>query len=344
MLSHLLTRRPLRLALLALSTALPLAACWLVEPSFAVLVPLAAMRLVHEGSGRLFWGIAPALLLPLFIRQGDLAPYLLAAGCGIVIYILLARYSSRLAAVESENERLLAFNETLRHDAARTAEYEEQLRHLSQLEERARLAQDIHDRVGHAIAGGIIQLEAASTVLERDRESARAMMRNTVNALREGMESIRSALRGIKPATEQLGIRRIKTMLDGFAASNPISARLTHSGDLAAITQPQWKVILDNVRECLTNTMLHSGARSMRVGIEVLNRIVKVEARDDGRGAYEVRKGLGLVGMEERTGGLGGKVIFDGSKGFSVIMLLPIATAGSTAEGGANAHSSTDRR
>lgn len=49
-----------------------------------------------------------------------------------------------------------------------------------------------------------------------------------------------------------------------------------------------------------------------------------MEARDNGKGETVVKKGMGLAGMEERTGAAGGKLIIDGSDGFSVITLLPV--------------------
>jgi len=51
---------------------------------------------------------------------------------------------------------------------------------------------------------------------------------------------------------------------------------------------------------------------------------VKAEVSDNGHGAFIVKKGLGICGMEERSGRIGGKVVVDGSKGFSVITLLPM--------------------
>jgi signal transduction histidine kinase len=48
---------------------------------------------------------------------------------------------------------------------------------------------------------------------------------------------------------------------------------------------------------------------------------------DNGKGAGKVKKGLGILGMEERAASAGGTVIVDGSRGFSVITLLPIRQA-----------------
>lgn len=67
------------------------------------------------------------------------------------------------------------------------------------------------------------------------------------------------------------------------------------------------------------------------------NKVIKAEIKDDGIGAFHIKKGLGLKGMEERVAGVGGKVVFDGSKGFSVITLLPIEEVG-------NGHQGADSR
>ncbi|HBP64672.1 MAG TPA: two-component sensor histidine kinase, partial [Desulfosporosinus sp.] len=86
----------------------------------------------------------------------------------------------------------------------------------------------------------------------------------------------------------------------------------------------QWKVITDNLGESLTNALKYSGATMISLKIEVLNKFVKAEVSDNGHGAFIVKKGLGICGMEERSGRIGGKVVVDGSKGFSVITLLPM--------------------
>jgi signal transduction histidine kinase len=56
----------------------------------------------------------------------------------------------------------------------------------------------------------------------------------------------------------------------------------------------------------------------------VLNTLIKVEILDNGKGAQKVIKGLGIIGMEERTAAVNGTIIVDGSRGFSVTTLIPI--------------------
>jgi signal transduction histidine kinase len=58
--------------------------------------------------------------------------------------------------------------------------------------------------------------------------------------------------------------------------------------------------------------------------MKVLNKLIRVEVKDNGSGADKIKKGLGIIGMEERAASIHGKVIIDGTNGFSVTTLLPI--------------------
>lgn len=70
--------------------------------------------------------------------------------------------------------------------------------------------------------------------------------------------------------------------------------------------------------------MKYADATVISIDIHVLNKMVKVQVKDNGKGATLVKKGLGIMGMEERTASVNGKIIVDGTSGFSVTMLLPI--------------------
>jgi signal transduction histidine kinase len=241
----------------------------------------------------------------------------------LIIFLLATRLSNSLTALKSANERLKNRNEELSKRLDAGSEYENQVRYLSQLEERNSLAQKIHDKVGHTLAGSIIQLEAAGMILDRDREKATGMIRTVTENLKEGMESIRSTLRSIKPAPEQLGINRLKVLLDEFSMNHAMKTVLTFNGSLDSISHTHWKIIMDNTKEALTNALKYSSASMITVRLEVMKKLIKAEVRDNGRGALSFLKGMGLTGMEERTENAGGKLILDGSNGFSVITLLP---------------------
>lgn len=301
----------------------------LFNPLFALFIPLTGAELVIAYAGAARFTPAPAVLGLLPLPTALWPEYLLCAAFSLLVLALATRTRARIEALVRENESLRTANETQRRRIVAGEEYEHQVRRVVQLEERNRLAREVHDRVGHAITGSVVQLEAASALLASDPSRAGRMVKRSIEVLREGMESVRSTLRGIKPKPEELGVGRLRSVLDRFTAASSIQSRLTYAGDTSSIGLARWAVIIDNTREALTNIVKHSGASRVTMSIEILAKLLKVEIRDDGRGAYTVKKGLGLRGIEERTQEEGGTLIIDGSSGFSLIALFPREEGGS---------------
>lgn len=324
MLSHVFRKPLLRIAMLLAALAVIAVSAALLNDLFIFLLPLAILELLEAYTEDIRLWVAAILFSALLSPSKLLAEYLLISLLCLLVFVLIFKIYAATAALKSENDRLREQNDALYGRLDMGNEYENQVKYLTQMEERNSLAQSIHDKVGHTIAGSLIQLEAASMIIDTDREKARSTLESVINHLKDGMESIRSTLRNIKPAPEQLGINRLKVMLDEFSLNNPIKAGLSYKGKLDAITNLHWKIIMDNVKEAMTNALKYSSASSLGIGIEVMNKLVKVEVRDNGAGVLTFKKGLGIAGMEERTEAAGGKLIIDGSSGFSIIMLLPV--------------------
>lgn len=203
-------------------------------------------------------------------------------------------------------------------------EYENQVIYTSKLEERNKISQQLHDKVGHTISGSLMQLEAVKLLMDKDKEKANMFLDNTIEVLRQGMESIRIVLHSIKPASEQMGVNKIKLMLNKVSSRSNVKCNLIYNGNLQRISYLQWKIIDDSLKECITNTIKYSKATKITVNIEIFNKIIRVEIKDNGIGAFKIKKSMGIKGIEERCEQIMGKVIIDGSSGFSVILILPI--------------------
>ncbi len=322
-LSYLFKRALFRRGCRVLSIILLIVSAWTLNSLLILFIPIDVLELAASTIGRWKkWFFV--LLLPVCLcAEGIIAEYVIISFLSFLIALPVGMYSARIATQKETMEALREKNESLVKQIDTGNEYEAQVRYLSQMEERNNLAQKIHDKVGHTLAGSIIQLEAAQVVLGRDNDKAAGIICTVTENLKDGMESVRSTLRCIKPPPEQLGINRLKLLLDEFSFNNTMNTVLTFEGSLEIITYRQWKTILENTEEALTNALKYSGATHIHVKLEVLNKLVKMEVKDNGKGALYLKKGMGLLGMEERAENTGGKLIIDGSNGFSVITLLP---------------------
>lgn len=197
-----------------------------------------------------------------------------------------------------------------------------QMAYITQVTERNKLAQALHDKVGHLLAGNIMQLEAIKIILPRDKDKGMLMIEQVADSLRGGMEEIRHTLKGIKPASSENGLTQIKEELQIFQSKTGIKPKLIYVGDLESIDLEMWQAIILNLRETVTNFIKYSKGDAFSISIEVMNKFIKVRFKDNGLVEQTLSKNLGLMGIEERTLNVGGKLIINTDEGFETIMLI----------------------
>ncbi|MDQ1144171.1 signal transduction histidine kinase [Bacillus sp. SORGH_AS 510] len=313
--------------LLILTIGLSVLSYVLVLPLFCLFLPLAIIELaaefVHSRLTLLIVSMVPILYIKV-----ELQPiYSLVTILCFLIFTMAHLYQEKLEKNEAQIDTMRKTLHRLTKNINENTEYIRQSEYTFKLEERNRISQEIHDKIGHSMTGALFQMEAAKRLMESDKQKATELLQNAINISKEGIEKIRMTLKNMKPPTEQVGINRMKLLLDDFNAKQSIKTVLTYEGNLDHITPIQWKIIHENVTESLTNAMKYSGATLVSVDVKVLNKIIRVEVKDNGVGTEMIKKGLGIMGMEERTASVDGKIIVDSTHGFSVTTLLPITQA-----------------
>jgi signal transduction histidine kinase len=210
------------------------------------------------------------------------------------------------------------------------------------IEERARIARELHDVVAHRVSLMTVQAGAAKAVAAEDPESALKAMGAVEEAGRQALDELRHLLGILRPETDHDGLgpqpgladlpRLVEQTraagLDVSVATDGVVAELPARVDLFA-----YRI----VQEALTNVLKHAGpgARTeVRLGTD--RRGVVIEVLDDGRGATVLprpdlndpgARGHGIVGMRERARLLGGTLDARPRPGggFSVVAHLPTA-------------------
>lgn len=297
-----------------------------VTPLFILLYPIHFYELTWPFFEKK-WLLLIIGLLPVFIVPQLQATYCLIALFSYVVHFMTSHYSNKLIKYEKMLDKMRVDMQRLSKSLHENKEYIRQSEYTSRLEERNRISQQIHDSIGHSMTGALIQMEAAKTLIAIDQTKAVELLQNAINISKEGIEDIRITLKNMKPPTEQIGLQRLKLFIEEFSIQHQLRMPLVYKGNIDLITPIHWKIIAENISEALTNSLKYSSASEISIDIQVLNKLVRVEVRDNGKGigSGKVVKGLGIVGMEERTASIKGTLIVDGTNGFSVTTLLPIA-------------------
>ncbi len=191
------------------------------------------------------------------------------------------------------------------------------------LEEKNRLSQALHDKLGHSINGSVYQLEAAKIIMGKEPEHSTAILQGVIDNLRGSMDEIRSLLRKEQPNKSRMALLQLQSLCDDCNNKYQIEASLILKGDQNKIPEPIWDIILDNSIEAVSNALKYANCSKLTISIIVLNKLVRCNITDDGSGCKEVHDGMGLQGMRRRIRSINGILDITTDNGFSINMLLP---------------------
>lgn len=203
------------------------------------------------------------------------------------------------------------------------------------LEERARLAREIHDTLAQAFVGISSQLEAVAvkmngdlTVARRHLEMARKMARHSLTEARRSVMDLRASSLGDQdlPSALTSGARR-------WAAGSSVPVEVNVSGEPRKLPEEVEMNVLRIAQEAVTNALKHAGAMTILVHLQMEARRLLLRVKDDGRGfepshVFTALDGhFGILGMRERAERLGGELELSSEpgQGTQVEVRVPLA-------------------
>ncbi len=198
--------------------------------------------------------------------------------------------------------------------------------------ERLRVAQEVHDVVGHGLAAIMMQADIALHVLPKQPEQAEAALTAISRTSRESLDELRATLGAVRRGdpddrSPAPGLARLDALVDRTRAVG-VPVTVDVAGPLtplpAAVDLAAYRI----VQESLTNVLRHAGTATAAVSLALTGDGLLVSVSDTGRGAPspQLPGGHGLAGMRERVSALGGSLTAGPRPGggFTVTAKLPV--------------------
>src|SRR6266487_2639727 len=209
-------------------------------------------------------------------------------------------------------------------------EFAEQSRQAAILEERNRMARDIHDTLAQGFTGVIVQLEALEDAIACcRRKEANEHLQRASELARRSLNEARRSVHALRPQALQRDNfwEALKGIVKSTTAGTMLHTRFELRGKLRELP-PVWQENLLHIgQEALTNALKHARPHNFETRLIFNTKQLRLELRDDGDGfrVKDQHDGFSLAGMRERVEQMGGilKISSAHGKGTDVLVTLP---------------------
>ncbi len=281
-------------------------------------LPLFVYDLINEKQKLLY--IMPLIPFSMFILDYGFYESLL-----IIIILVLAvfiRYKSTEIVtykskyyhlIDDTKELTIKLNNTNRN----LIEKQDNEVHIATLNERNRIAREIHDHVGHQLSSAILQLGALMAI-SKD-ESTKGHLLELKKTLNTGMDNIRQSVHDLYDTSIDLDAK-LTEIIEGFTFCDiEYDSMINHSPE-----QIQCYAFIAIVKEALSNIIKHSNATKVRLVLREHPSMFQLIIHDNGSVYhYHPDQGIGLKNMEERIENLKGHLQIQTTNGFKIFISVP---------------------
>lgn len=202
-----------------------------------------------------------------------------------------------------------------------------QIEKYALLEERNRMARDLHDSIGHHFTSITTGLDAVAYMIKVNPKLAEEKIVNLAEFARAGLSEVRRTIHQIAPSNDELPLsKQLEIIVREFGEHTNTSSNFEISG-LEPTLLPHIKLaILRFVQECLTNAKRHGHATKIKVQLVYKDESMKIQVDNNGERMENIQFGFGLSSMKNRLEELNGALQIQNNQteGITVTCILPL--------------------
>ncbi|GIP33821.1 hybrid sensor histidine kinase/response regulator transcription factor [Paenibacillus sp. J2TS4] len=206
-------------------------------------------------------------------------------------------------------------------------QYSNQVQRITLLEERNRMARELHDTIGHTFTSMILGMEAIRQYIPQEEGQTR--LNKLLQLSRQGLEDIRTHVHEMDPLEENEPLEHsLFTMAEEFKENTGVKVAFRTIGEPYPVMKQAKLTLYRSLQESLTNAIRHGNATSVQIHLQYEPGQLTLQIQDNGKGDDELQYGFGLSNTRERLAALQGKlqIYSKANEGTLVICRLPVET------------------
>ncbi|MEJ2009756.1 MAG: GAF domain-containing protein [Acidobacteriota bacterium] len=211
----------------------------------------------------------------------------------------------------------------------------EEGQHAALLQERNRVAREMHDTLGQSFTGILIQLEAAEDILMENPQVAGGHLKKARDLARESLAEARRSVWALRPRV--LEDRDLASALRNLAQQMTVGKQIRVDFSMRGTVRPlspETEVHLLRIgQEALTNALRHAQASRIRIELAFSRRGVQLSVQDNGQGfnvpSSSMDGGFGQVSLRERAEQIGARITVNSEPGSGtrVVAVVPVTSS-----------------
>ncbi len=291
----------------------------LFVPEFLFLYPV----LLYDLFGTKYRFYTPIAIIPFMIHFSQLSLLSITVLlCTTAIAYWLRKKTTEHKILQheyiSKRDSLTEMSITLESKVAELLHKQDDDVTLATLNERNRIAREIHDNVGHLLSSSILQLGALMAVAKQeDIKESLSILKETLST---GMNSIRSSVHNLQDDAVDL-YQQVRRLIDEFSFCK---AELIYDMNETMPIEARYTIIAI-IKEALSNIIKHSNATKVTVSLYEHPKLYQLIISDNGSKQKNMNNayGMGLENMKQRISGLNGIINITHTEGFRIFISFP---------------------
>jgi signal transduction histidine kinase len=231
----------------------------------------------------------------------------------------------RIKHANEQMKRLLEENrqhvERIEQQNRTLEQYAQQVERITLLEERNRMARELHDTVGHTFTSVIMGMDAVVYLMDGAPDKAKEKLEVLRNVTRKGLEEVRRSIHEMAPDdVEESLLQQLTRLAKEFAQHTGTALTIDANGREEELSSQAKLTLVRCLQESLTNAKRHGGARSIGIRVGFDSEVTVLTIEDDGEGMQQSTFGFGLSAMKERLQALGGSLTVSSAPGKGTVI------------------------
>ncbi|WP_459478848.1 sensor histidine kinase [Clostridium saccharoperbutylacetonicum] len=234
-------------------------------------------------------------------------------------------YSIRTLEIEKEEVKQL--NSKLKLANIKLQEYALNIEEVATSRERTRVAQELHDSLGHSLMALAMHLEFAKKICSTKPQKVEEVLSQSEKIAKSSINDLRKAVTVLNSEVEIANFNEaIKKLIDNFYLFSNIQITYNKNEEIETLSPIIKTSFYKTIQESITNSLRHGNATEINVKIKKINQDLELTVTDNGIGCNNIINSNGLNGIENRITALGGSTYYfsHNGLGFGLKVSIPI--------------------